>query len=477
MVRFLIDSLNVSNATSAATKYNNGTKLIREPGGDSLFAVYADADNAVMYAFTADGDPWDRRVLATNCSLPAIGQDSSGTRWAVMHRITQVEGTYTISAYSLVDSTWSKHHDLYSWNTATGQSCGAPSIACASDTTTGCAYAAWIYDDGEAPHLLLAKFDEDSVRIDTIVRTSGIDWPAVAAEPVTGGDYLHLVWDDGTDISYTMTDSVIAAGDWGANLIMSCKSATSLSAEATVDHPVIATDGEDLVAAWTQTGEEITDIYACTRDADTTYSAWDEAEQLSDGEKDADYAVISMGDSLVVAWDEDNSGSDYDIMGSIEFGSAFSIMNTSTESRHPHVSFQTIDSTPYIHTIWCEEPETDYYEVHYEKYEIGGSGGGGQSGGTTPFIQPRLHSCRPNPFTGRTAIRYQFPRAGNVLLRVYDVSGRTVRTLQNGHLAPGIYTAQWDGTDDRGRQVANGIYFYRFDAPGFRDVKKAVIMK
>jgi flagellar hook assembly protein FlgD len=64
-----------------------------------------------------------------------------------------------------------------------------------------------------------------------------------------------------------------------------------------------------------------------------------------------------------------------------------------------------------------------------------------------------------------------------VNLQVFDASGRSVKTLQNGLQRAGRYTVTWDGRGGSGRNVANGVYFYRFDAPGFRDVKKAVVMK
>jgi flagellar hook assembly protein FlgD len=88
-----------------------------------------------------------------------------------------------------------------------------------------------------------------------------------------------------------------------------------------------------------------------------------------------------------------------------------------------------------------------------------------------------LSACRPNPFSARTQISYQFPLDGPVNLQVFDASGRSVKTLQNGLQRAGKYTVTWDGRDGNGRNVANGVYFYRFDAPGFRDVKKAVVMK
>jgi flagellar hook assembly protein FlgD len=69
------------------------------------------------------------------------------------------------------------------------------------------------------------------------------------------------------------------------------------------------------------------------------------------------------------------------------------------------------------------------------------------------------------------------PAAGNVSLQVYDVTGRTVRTLRSGFQKPGVYIATWNGRDERGREVPKGIYFYRLDTPGFTDAKKAVVLR
>jgi hypothetical protein len=42
--------------------------------------------------------------------------------------------------------------------------------------------------------------------------------------------------------------------------------------------------------------------------------------------------------------------------------------------------------------------------------------------------------------------------------------------------AEGLFAAM-DGRDSKGRAVAKGVYFYRLDTPGFRDVKKAVVAR
>jgi hypothetical protein len=190
-----------------------------------------------------------------------------------------------------------------------------------------------------------------------------------------------------------------------------------------------------------------------------------------------------MGDTVVVAWSEYRTGSDYDILACIDFGDTLNIADNATASGYPHVLFQNKASgdtaIPYLHCVWSEALEANVYEVGYNKLNLKQAAGGGQqSAGKTPVPgKPSLSACRPNPFRDRTQISYQLPTAGNVSLRVYDVTGRTVRTLQDGYKQPGAYSVSWDSRDNRGRQVPHGVYFYRLDTPGFRDVKKAVVMR
>jgi flagellar hook assembly protein FlgD len=84
----------------------------------------------------------------------------------------------------------------------------------------------------------------------------------------------------------------------------------------------------------------------------------------------------------------------------------------------------------------------------------------------------------PNPFNPSTTIYYDVPAGGgNVSLRIYDVSGRLVRVLVDGHQAEGSRSVTWDGTGDRGTSLASGVYFYRMSAPGFDDTKKMVLLR
>jgi len=89
-----------------------------------------------------------------------------------------------------------------------------------------------------------------------------------------------------------------------------------------------------------------------------------------------------------------------------------------------------------------------------------------------------LHAARPNPFRSRTVFAYDLAQRGRVTLRVYDVSGRIVRSLVAGsEQDAGRYSVEWDGQDDAGRAAAAGLYFARLDAAGRSDVRRLARMR
>ena len=89
----------------------------------------------------------------------------------------------------------------------------------------------------------------------------------------------------------------------------------------------------------------------------------------------------------------------------------------------------------------------------------------------------RLHQNFPNPFNPETTIRYDLAGPAEVRLTVYDVLGRRVRTLVAKKQAAGEHSAVWDGRDDRGRQLASGVYVYRLEAGDFTKSAKMLLLK
>jgi hypothetical protein len=89
-----------------------------------------------------------------------------------------------------------------------------------------------------------------------------------------------------------------------------------------------------------------------------------------------------------------------------------------------------------------------------------------------------LYQNVPNPFNPITVIRYDVPAGGGkIALRIYDVGGRLITTLVDEGEGPGEKSVTWDGTNDRGRLVASGVYFYRLTSETFTKTRKMVLMK
>lgn len=75
-----------------------------------------------------------------------------------------------------------------------------------------------------------------------------------------------------------------------------------------------------------------------------------------------------------------------------------------------------------------------------------------------PATLGRLRAA-PNPFQAVTTFAFTTGRPGNVRLTLYDVAGRTVRTLVDGELRAGNHITLWDGRDAAGQTLSAGIYF------------------
>ncbi|MBM3332996.1 hypothetical protein FJY68_14320, partial [candidate division WOR-3 bacterium] len=214
LTRYVCESLNVSRATSDATKYNNGTKFLRKAGSDSLFAVYADLDGAIAYAWSANGDTWQRSVLASSRDYPTIAEDSTGRRWVVVTKPVGVNSSVQ-EAYYRNGSSWTGPETLYT-NAVT--TLGPASLAGASDTSTSIAYAAFLNTSGMSKSVILAKFDGSSVSTYTVATGSSLDNPSLTVEPYKAdSDRIHVTWEDNGTIKYAMdTDgrSTSIANNW-----------------------------------------------------------------------------------------------------------------------------------------------------------------------------------------------------------------------------------------------------------------------
>ena len=77
----------------------------------------------------------------------------------------------------------------------------------------------------------------------------------------------------------------------------------------------------------------------------------------------------------------------------------------------------------------------------------------------------------------QTVIEYVLPHDCKVQVTVYNILGQKVRTLVNENQKAGYQRIEWDSKNDKGEEVASGIYFYRIKADEFTQARKMVILR
>ena len=103
------------------------------------------------------------------------------------------------------------------------------------------------------------------------------------------------------------------------------------------------------------------------------------------------------------------------------------------------------------------------------------------SAGTQPEICPvnitGLGGNYPNPFNPETTIKYSLKEKTDVVIEVFNLKGQKVRTLVNENKDKGYHTVIWNATDNNGKAVSSGIYFYRMKTINLEETMKMVLVK
>jgi len=89
----------------------------------------------------------------------------------------------------------------------------------------------------------------------------------------------------------------------------------------------------------------------------------------------------------------------------------------------------------------------------------------------------KLTQNYPNPFNPTTSISYDLPKSSFVYLTIYDLTGKTVKTLVNSLQYAGYKTVQWNSTNQNNAPVPAGVYFYEVRAGNLSQTKKMLLLK
>ncbi len=93
------------------------------------------------------------------------------------------------------------------------------------------------------------------------------------------------------------------------------------------------------------------------------------------------------------------------------------------------------------------------------------------------LLMAKLHQNAPNPFKHITTIKYQITKPGKVSIKTYNIAGQLVKKLVNEDKKTGSYKVTWDGRDEKGILVSNGVYLCRLQAGDDAETMKMTIIR
>jgi hypothetical protein len=353
-ITVMIVALSVpASASSDATRYNNGAKMLLKEGSDSLFCTY-DSNGTVKYSCSEGGESWSSPTsVASGQDYPAIAADSTGRRWIIAHDPPDTMGyehqyLYTGQGWSLMTQIYESQDPI-----------GPASIAGGTSTVAHFVYATFLVmtDPEQGPitySVVLTKHrlgDESTVAACTLnVAYGPLHWlgnPAVAVEPYKAdSNRIFVVWERDGTIYYSC-----CVDGRGSEIAASWTSNVGLSSSAMARHPSINAERGRVVVAWVQgtTG----DVYARQRLSGT----WGSPVNLSNTEYvTSDWPTIALGDAVVVAWEEWITAYDHDVLACVDYDDVnlLNIADNSAISSYPHVVLQPDGEDVYLHTFWSE---------------------------------------------------------------------------------------------------------------------------
>jgi len=305
-------------------------------------------------------------------------------------------------------------------------------------------------------------FKDNEWSSDTNLTPEGVgQYPCICA----GGDAIYLVWQDSRSEDTEIYFKSKKGGVWTSDTALTDNPYSSL-------HPFIAADGnENVHLVWHDLREGTDRVFYKFYNG----TIWSSDSCITPIGCDARYpqGVVDTDGNFHLVWEDSRSGECEIYYKKWSSGSGIWSEDTALTrypalARQPHIASDGLDN---LHVVWEDYRGDSTFapEIYYKKYT---------SDKNSELRVQNLIQCYPNPFNSFTVIRYSLPSmnderiTNNASLKIYDASGRLVRTFRvypRQHPRSSVYSVSWDGRDEKGKSVPSGVYFamIRFDSKSF----------
>lgn len=149
-------------------------------------------------------------------------------------------------------------------------------------------------------------------------------------------------------------------------------------------------------------------------------------------------------------------------------------INSSQPKAYIYTDQEVTESGTYYYWLQANDLDGTIYILSFVSIEYNVT-----PGGTTPSIPlvTELNNVYPNPFNPQLFIPFSLANKSEVKIIIYNTRGQVVKDFVLGEKNAGNYRIEWDGTNNNGKAVPNGIYCIRMIAGKDYYQTKAILMK
>ena len=216
-----------------------------------------------------------------------------------------------------------------------------------------------------------------------------------------------------------------------------------------------------------------TDDFSCNRYHLDTYLSWEGTGTGSDWDYSTPVGWFCALTGAAWGWAGD--------LGEIEFAIVFSKLGITAGNPKIfgfNILFGELLGNYNPDVLWSWSTNGDYFIPNTWGNMASTDNWGNGGVGTAEKIITGNHHLKnyPNPFSQSTVIGYQLSVSCEVILKIYNLSGKEVQTLVNENQSAGKHSVVWDGKDFKGNKLTNRLYFCKLITGKQVDTKKMLYL-